>query len=162
MSRIKILASTIPLLLVALLGRGELAPAPTPCISNGHVALQIAAAPWQAQTTVSFTDDVAQATVRVQIVDAAETADFAVTDDAVPTEHGATVCGGGASPRFVGISETAAPDDPVIYLSGNGDADYRVYVDSRTFTPREAAALIVSAGQPRITAASLSPALSPH
>jgi hypothetical protein len=161
MSRIKILASTIPLLLVALLGRGELAPASTPCISNGHVALQIAAAPWQAQTKVSFTNDAARATVRVQIVDAAETADFAVTDDGAATEPGAPVCGG-AAPRFVGISDTAAPDDPVIYLSGNGDADYRVYVDSRTFTPREAAALIVSAGQPRITAAALSPALSPH
>lgn len=155
MSRIRFLASTIPLILVALLGRTETAPAPVPCISNGHVALQIAVAPWQQQTTVSFTDDAARANVRVQVVDAAETADFAVIDDVSGAEDVKSVCGHGAATRFVGISDAPASGDPVIFLSEEGHADYRVYVESRTFTAKQAAALIVIAGQPRINAASL-------
>jgi hypothetical protein len=46
---------------------------------------------------------------------------------------------------------------PVIYLSHSGPADYRIFVRSKTFTARDAAALIVgaSAGHRRLQAASL-------
>jgi hypothetical protein len=42
----------------------------------------------------------------------------------------------------------------VIYLSPDGDADYRIFVQSSHFTAREAAALIVGAsgGHPRLAA----------
>jgi hypothetical protein len=45
----------------------------------------------------------------------------------------------------------------VIYLSTEGPADYRVYVRSKTFSQREAAALIVGAraGHRHLQAASL-------
>jgi hypothetical protein len=45
----------------------------------------------------------------------------------------------------------------VIYLSQTGPADYRIFVRSKTFTPRDAAALIVGAsgGHRRLVAASL-------
>jgi hypothetical protein len=45
----------------------------------------------------------------------------------------------------------------VIYLSPDGPADYRIFVRSKTFTAREAAALIVGAGggHHRLEAASL-------
>jgi hypothetical protein len=45
----------------------------------------------------------------------------------------------------------------VIYLSQDGPADYRIFVKSKTFTAREAAALIVGAsgGHPHLAAASL-------
>jgi hypothetical protein len=43
----------------------------------------------------------------------------------------------------------------VIYLSPDGNADYRIFVQSKRFTPREAVALIVSAsgGRPGMAAA---------
>jgi hypothetical protein len=143
MLRFKILASTIPLALAAFVARGDLVPGTRPCISTGETTLQIATAPWQAQSHVSFTDDPARATVRVQIVDDAETADFAVLDDVDTSEPGA--CSVTSATRFIGIAETPSGSDPVIYLSDNADADYRIFVKSRSFTPRDAAALIVGA-----------------
>ena len=89
MLRFKILASTIPLLLAAIFARGDLATATHPCISSGETSVQLAASPFQAQLHVAFTDDPTRATVRVQIVDSAESADFAVVDDAETSETGA-------------------------------------------------------------------------
>lgn len=141
MSRFQLLASTIPLLLLALLARGESRSAP-PCIAIGETVMRIGAAPWRAPSYVSFTEDPGLATVRVQIVDAAELADFAVVDDVDSAEPGA--CDGNAAQRSIAVSAaSAAPTAPVIYLSRDPDADYRVFVQSRSFTVRDAAALIV-------------------
>jgi hypothetical protein len=155
MLRFKILASTIPLVLAAFFARGELVPGTRPCISTGETSVQIAPTPWQAQLHVSFTDDPVLATVRVQIVDAAEAADFAVVDDIDSTEAGA--CDVTAATRFIAISASPSAAAPVIYLSDNGNADYRIFVKSRTFTPRDAAALIVGArgGHAHMAAAAL-------
>jgi hypothetical protein len=144
MLRFKILASAVPLIVAGVFARGELAPAARPCITLGETSVQIAAAPWQAQLNVGFTDDPARATVRVQIVDGAEAADFAYVDDGDSTEAGA--CGVAAATRLVAIVESPSAAEPVIYLSQDGDADYRIFVRSKHFTPREAAALIVGAG----------------
>ncbi|QUS37611.1 hypothetical protein RPMA_01070 [Tardiphaga alba] len=143
MLRFKILASTIPLAIAAFLARGELFASTQPCISAGDTTVQLAALPWQAQSHVSFTDDPARATIRVQIVDNAESADFAVIDDTDTDEPGA--CSVSAATRFIGITSSAASTDPVIYLSDNDGADYRIYVKSRSFSARDAAALIVGA-----------------
>jgi hypothetical protein len=155
MLRFKILASTIPLAIAAFLARGELFAGVRPCIAAGDGAVQIAMFPWQAQSHVSFTDEPGRATVRVQIVDSAENADFTVIDDDDTDEPGS--CATNAATRFIGITTSAASTDPVIYLSDNGEADYRIFVRSRSFTVRDAAALIVGArnGQPaRMAAAS--------
>jgi hypothetical protein len=157
MLRFKILASTIPLAIAAFLARGELFTSAHPCISAGDGSVQIAAFPWQAQSHVSFTDDPARATVRVQIVTSAENADFAVIDDEGGTDEPGA-CTASAATRFIGITTSAASTDPVIYLSDSGDADYRIFVRSRSFTARDAAALIVGARQAppaRMAAASL-------
>jgi hypothetical protein len=143
MLRFKILASTIPLALAAFFARGDLVPGTRPCITTGETTLQIATAPWQAHSHVSFTDDPARATVRVQIVDNAEMADFAVLDDVDTPEPGA--CSLTSATRFIGIADAPSGPDPVIYLSDHTNADYRIYVKSRSFTPRDAAALIVGA-----------------
>jgi len=142
MLRFKILASTIPLLLAAILSRGDLSSATHPCIAIGESSVQMAIAPWQAQRHVTFTDDPARATVRVQIVDSAEAADFAVVDDVDSAGAGCAVT---AATRFVAISATASSTEPVIYLSNEANADYRIFVQSRSFSQRDAAALIVSA-----------------
>ena len=155
MLRFKILASAVPLIIVAVLARGGLLPGPRPCISIGDAAVQIADLPWQAQLHVSFTDDPATATVRVQIADSAEGADFAVIDDVDTPEAGA--CEANTATRLVAISVNPAGEAPVIYLSQTGPADYRIFVRSKTFTARDAAALIVGAsgGHRRLVAASL-------
>lgn len=155
MVRLKILASAVPLLMAAALARGGLSPGPRPCISVGEASVQVAAVPWQAQLHVSFTDDPALATVRVQISDSAEAADFAVVDDVDSPEAGA--CEANAATRMVAISAAPLTDAPVIYLTHEGPADYRIFVRSKTFSLRDAAALIVGAsgGQRHVQAALL-------
>ena len=155
MLRLKILASVVPLAVAAVFARGGFLPGPRPCIEVGGAAVQIAAVPWQAQLHVSFTDDPKLATVRVQISDNAEAADFTVIDDIDDAEAGA--CEGNAVPQLVAISRNPSSSDPVIYLSQGGPSDYRIFVQSRTFSPRDAAARIVGArsGHSRLALTSL-------
>jgi len=143
MLRMKILASAIPLAIAALFARGEFFTTPRACIEIAGTPVRIAALSWQAQRYVSFTSDISRATVRVQISDNAEAADFTVIDDVDTAEAGA--CEGHASPLLVAISRDPSASDPVIYLSRDGPADYRVFVSSKTFSPLDAAALIVGA-----------------
>lgn len=151
MLRLKILVSTLPLILLGVVARSAVTQGLRPCIVAGETSVQIASAPWQAQTQtqtqVSFTSDPAAATVRVQIVDTAEAADFAVVDDVDGAEAGG--CPVNAATRFVAIAAASSAVESVIYLSKEGQADYRIFVRSATFTPREAAALIVGAARAR-------------
>ena len=143
--RVKILASTVPLLLAGAVAGGELVPNPSPCIAMGRASMQIATAPWQNPLHVSFTDDPEMATVRVQVVDAADMADFTVTDGAMTSE--ADSCTVTRDTAFVSISDRHVADtDPVIFLSRKPGADYRVFVQSRIFSIKDAAALVVGAG----------------
>ena len=66
-------------------------------------------------------------------------------------------CEATAATLSVAVSASPSGSAPVIYLSTDGPADYRIFVRSKTFTARDAAALIVGAGDghPRLTAASL-------
>ncbi len=144
MLRFKILASAVPLLVAAVFARGGLMPGPHPCIAVGEASVEIAELPWRADLHVSFTDDPALATVRVQLSDSAEAADFVVIDDVDTPDAG--VCEATAATRLVAISATAAGAAPLIYLSPSGPADYRIFVRSKAFTARDAAALVVGAG----------------
>jgi hypothetical protein len=144
MLRFKILASAVPLLAAAFIARGGLMPGPHPCIAISNTSVEIANLPWQADLQVAFTDDPHAATVRVQIADSAEAADFALVDDADTAEAGA--CEANPATNTVSISDTAAKGMPVIYLSHEGPADYRIFVRSKTFSQRDAAALVVGAG----------------
>src|SRR4029078_10432114 len=150
-----ILASDAPLAVAAVFARGEFASSPRPCIEISGASLQIAALSWQAERHVSFTSEISRATVRVQITEAAEAADFAVIDDVDTTEAGA--CQSHSPPQLVAISTAPSESEPVIYLSKDGPADYRIFVHSKSFSARDAAALIVGArGNPhRLAAATL-------
>jgi hypothetical protein len=155
MLRLKLLASAVPLAIAALFARGEFSTGPRACIEIAGTSVRIATLSWQAQRHVSFTSDVSRATVRVQISDSAEAADFTVIDDVDTAEAGA--CEGYAQPLLVAISRETPASDPVIYLSRDGPADYRIFVSSTTFSPLDAAALIVGAhgNRHRLEAASL-------
>jgi len=155
MLRLKVLASVLPLAVAALFARGEWLAGPRPCIEISGTSVQIAALSWQAHRHVSFTGDPARATVRVQISDSAEAADFTVIDDFDTAEAGA--CESLAPPQLVAISRTPSAAEPVIYLSKDGPADYRIFVSSKSFSVRDAAALIVAARgeRHRVAAAAL-------
>ena len=102
MLRFKILVSAVPLILAALFARGGLLPGSHPCIAVADTSVEISDLPWHADLRVAFTDDPAVATVRVQVSDSADAADFAVVDDAGATEPGA--CEAGPATRFVTVS----------------------------------------------------------
>lgn len=154
MLRLKILASVVPLAIAALFARGEFL-GPRPCIEIAGSTVQIAALSWQADLHVSFTNDPSRATARVQISDNPEAADLTVIDDIDTVEAGA--CESSAPPRLVAISHRPAASDPIIYLSRDGPADYRIFVSSKSFSLLDAAALIVGARSERhrVQAASL-------
>ncbi|MBI3701394.1 MAG: hypothetical protein HY242_13240 [Afipia sp.] len=139
--RIKFLASAVPLLIAGIVAGGEFSTNVRPCIALGGTSLQIATAPWQQQFHVSFTNDRAASTVRVQIVGRPELADFTVIDDIDTTE--AQSCNGGDGIRYVSVAPHASAEEPVIYLSQDGGADFRIFVQSRAFSIHDAAALIV-------------------
>jgi hypothetical protein len=148
MLRLKIVASAVPLIAAAILARIELVPSQRPCIAIGTDTLQLASAPWHADLHVSFTDDPALATVRVALTDRAETADFAVIDDADETED--ATCTATPSTQFVAVSAHRSIGAPMIYLSPDeSSADYRIFVRSKHFSAHEAAALIVGAHSDR-------------
>jgi uncharacterized membrane protein len=155
MLRFRILASVVPLAVVAFLARDGIFADSRPCIAVADTSVQLTSLPWQSSLHVSFTSNPAKATVRVQIIDHAEAADFAVIDD-VDTPDG-SACHTSRPPQLVSISTSASASDPVIYLTQDEPADYRIFVQSKTFSRLDAAALIVGArsGHFRFKSASL-------
>jgi hypothetical protein len=155
MLRFKILVSAVPLMILGFFARGELSPGPHPCIAIADTSVRISDMPWVADLHVAFTDDPKLASVRVQLSDSAEAADFAVIDGADGAESAS--CEASPATRLVSISANPSADSPVIYLAPDGPSDYRIFVRSKSFTARDAAALVVGAGggQRRLVAASL-------
>lgn len=143
MLRFKILASVVPLLAAAVFARSEIGSVSHPCIALGEMSVELTSLFWTAGVRVAFTEDPRKATVRVQITDDADAADFTVVDDGLGSEPDS--CQATPSSRLVSIAAQPVDGGPVIYLSTEGPADYRIFVRSRTFSQREAAALIVGA-----------------
>lgn len=154
MLRLKILVSIIPLAVAGFFARDQLSAAIRPCIATESASVQIAQLPWLAQHRVSFTSDPAAANVRVQIIDTPEMADLTVIDDVETAE--AEGCDSAGPTEFIGIAAQADSTPTVIYLSRESEADYRIFVRSKRFTAREAAALVVGAhaGRPQQVAGS--------
>lgn len=146
MLRLKLVASIVPLIVVGVFARDRLLHDGRPCIAFGNTSVQLAAGPWQSPLHVAFTDDRRDATVRVQLVDSPDTADFTVVDD-IETPNSDS-CQASATTRFVAIDASATSNGGkglLIHFSTESGADYRVYVDSKRFTAWEAAALIAAA-----------------
>ncbi len=153
MLRLKIIASVIPLFVVGVFARDRLLHDTHPCIALGDTTVQLASGPWQDPFRVSFTEDRNFASVRVQLVDGPEMADFTVADDAETANDDS--CRASATTRYVAISERDPAPNLTVHLSTEPNADYRVFVSSRRLTAWEAAALIATArsGPQRIAAA---------
>ncbi|RTE93021.1 MULTISPECIES: hypothetical protein [Bradyrhizobium] len=155
MLRFKILASVVPLLAAAVFARAEIGSVSHPCIAVGEISVELTSLFWTAGMHVAFTEDPARATVRVQVTDDADAADFALVDDGLGSEP--ETCQANPSRRLVSIAAQPVDGGQVIYLSSEGPADYRIYVRSKSVSLREAAALIVGAhgSQRQLQAASL-------
>jgi hypothetical protein len=138
MLRLSILSSVIPLALVGGVTHDW----------THATAGQCFAAP--AARSVAFTADPLAATVKVQIVASAELADLAIVDEAEASEP--ANCGLDQAARMVTVTTHPQPGEPIVHLSRDDNADYRIYVDSRTISPKQAAALIVAerGGQKRL------------
>jgi hypothetical protein len=146
MLRLAIASSVIPLALAGGVAHDWTSASTRQCLAAVSTAPSIRA--------IAFTDDPARATVRVQLVDGAELADLVIAEDATATE--AEGCGLRDMARSITISSRPVAGQPVVYLSHEGDADYRVYLDSAQISARQAAALIVGArgGHMRLAAQS--------
>lgn len=155
MLRLKLVASVVPLIVVGVLARDRLLHDWRPCIAFGDTSVQLAAGPWQRQVKVSFVDNPAAATVRVQLVDTPEIADFAIADDTASAGDDDGSCRVTPATQFVAIGERDDNPRLTIHLSTQPGGDYRIYVSSRHYTAWEAAALIATArtGQQRLAAA---------
>jgi hypothetical protein len=147
-----VLVFTVSLIAASLLLHGNLLDGSHPCIAVADTSLEVSDLPWHANLHVAFTDDPAAATVRVGLSDGPEGADFAVVDDADDAEP--TACEVNPRTRFVTIWPNPAAGGPIIYLAGDGPADFRIFVRSNRFSVRDAAALVVSAGGGNISAQS--------
>ncbi|MBR0968447.1 hypothetical protein JQ554_30205 [Bradyrhizobium diazoefficiens] len=143
MLRFKILASVVPLLAAAVFARSEIVSVSHPCIAVGDTSVELTTLFWTAGIHVAFTDDPARATVRVRITDDADDADFTIVDGGLGSETDS--CEAHPANRLVTIAAQPVDGGPAIYLTTDGPADYRIYVRSKSFSPREAAALIVGA-----------------
>ncbi|MDD1528460.1 hypothetical protein C7U92_10800 [Bradyrhizobium sp. WBOS7] len=143
MLRFKILASVIPLLAAAVFARAEIGSVSHPCIAVGETSVELTSLFWTAGVHVAFTEDPARATVRVQVTEDSDAADFALVDDGLGSEP--ETCQANPSTRLVSIAAQPVDGGEVIYLSSEGPADYRIYVRSKSVSLREAAALIVGA-----------------
>jgi hypothetical protein len=144
MLRLKVLVFSVPLIAGAVIAGNRLFPTSHPCIAVDDASVEISDLPWHADLHVAFTDDPAAATVRVGLSENPETADFAVVDDAIDADQSA--CAANPATRFVTVSAYPAKDEPVIYLAHDGQADFQIYVRSKSFSERDAAALVVGAG----------------
>src|SRR5690242_9952198 len=89
MLRLRVVASVIPLAIIAFLARGEIFYDARPCIAVADTSVQMTAMPWQSSHHVSLTSNPAKATVRVQVIDSAAAADFALIDDGETPEPSA-------------------------------------------------------------------------
>lgn len=143
MLRFKILASVIPLLAAAVFARAEIGSVSHPCIAVGETSVELTSLFWTAGVHVAFTEDPARATVRVQVTDDSDAADFALVDDGLGSEP--ETCQANPATRLVSIAAQPVDGGEVIYLSSEGPADYHIYVRSKSVSLREAAALIVGA-----------------
>lgn len=98
---------------------------------------------FQSSSAITFVSDSASATVRVQIVDTAELADLVIADEVGTTEPDG--CGLQQLAQSMTFSAKPIPGAPVVYLSRDAGADYRIYLDSQTISAQQAAAMIVAA-----------------
>ncbi len=139
MLRFKLLNIGALAVMAAVIGRIEFSSAARRCIAASAETVEIGSGLFHADLHVDSTDDPALATVHVALAERPETADLVIIDDGPAADD--KRCSVTAATQLRTGARGRAEPAPVIYLSADGPADYRLYLRSRRFTPREAAAL---------------------
>jgi hypothetical protein len=137
------LAAIVPVVLAGGIAQAVIPGPASPCIALQSSAVRFTALPWREGIRVAFTDNAAKASVSVQLVDDPLMADLAFADDAPAAEPSA--CLDPSTSRYVSITRAPEPGAPVIHLTDADDADYRIYLRSKSVTAQEAAAMLVAA-----------------
>ncbi len=138
------LQKTLILLLVAGLPAAApvfFASPPGVCFTAGSTTYQVAAATGSPDVRVRIDNSAAHPDLRIRIVDAVETADFALVDDTVATS--ANACKSDGLLKTVKVVGSGA--DVTISLSREAaDADLTLFVYSSRLGHRDAAALFAA------------------
>jgi hypothetical protein len=119
------------------------------CFTSGTSTFRMATA-GEPDYTVRFADEQARPDLRMQIVESAAEADFALIDDVTGIEGNA--CKGPMPVKTIRIDPAASEPDVTVSLSAEAAAPhYRIYVQSARFSHQDAAALlaVMTKVQPR-------------
>jgi hypothetical protein len=112
------------------------------CLVLGNTTYRIARS--TADVTVRIEPSAVAPTVRIELAETPDQADFVLVDDGAPP-----TCAAAANVKSVSIATgTTAPDLVVGFATGSAPADYRIYVRSRWIAPETAAALFAAGHRP--------------
>jgi hypothetical protein len=127
----------------AAAAHGLFAPRDGLCLVSGSATYRIAQNAASPDFRVRVAGETDRADLRMQLVDRAEIADFALVDDFSGGEPGA--CRSAAPVRTVAVDASAKSPDVVVALSADAaGADYRIFVHSLRYSQQDAAALLAA------------------
>lgn len=113
------------------------------CLAIGNATWRLAGTA-AADVTVRIDPPAGAPSLRINLAETPEEADFVLVDDGEPPACTAT-----ANIKTMSFaSGSAAPDLVVGFTSSSAPADYRIYVRSRWIAPQTAAALFAAARMP--------------
>jgi len=113
------------------------------CLAIGNTVWRFAGTS-DADVSVRVDSAAAAPSLRIQLSETPEQADFVVVDDGAALD-----CRAGRNVKAVSIAPAQSAADLVIaFTTGSDPADYRVYVRSRWIAPETAAALFAAANRP--------------
>jgi len=116
---------------------------PRLCLAAGSLTYQVTPNASAADLRVKIDPHAAHPDLRIQLVDAIDSADFAVVDDAGVSP--ADACATPGSIKTLGaVSEAEAADITISLSRDDPDADLKLYVHSVRFGHRDAATLLAA------------------
>jgi hypothetical protein len=113
----------------------------TPCFTAGSWTYQLSSKDKTPDYRIKIQSEAATADLRMQMVDAPETADFVIADDIDSNENNLCKAVGGLKTVRIDADETT-PDVTVMLSRDAATPDYKLYVHSARFSHQDAAALL--------------------
>ena len=133
----------IAALAVPAAAHSTFAPKDSPCFASGAATYRIAPSAPSPDFRIKVDRDAPHPDLRMQMVDRAEIADFALVDDFGSSDPGA--CRSSTAIRTVTLDAiTPSPDVTVQLSTDPAGADYKLYVHSVRFSQQDAAALLAA------------------
>jgi hypothetical protein len=119
------------------------APKENPCFASGTATYRIAPSATAPDFRIRIDGKALRPDLRMRLVDRPEIADFVLVDDFSGAKSGA--CRSSTAIQTVKLdADTPLPDVTVQLASGDGPADYTIYVHSVRYSQQDAAALLAA------------------